>query len=56
MRIHEKPIIIYNFNNFWDDLITLINNLVKKNFAGENMKEAYKVINNYDDLEKILKK
>ena len=55
LHIHSKPIIIYNFNNFWDDLIMLIDNLVRKNFAGENMKEAYKVITNLDELKKELR-
>ena len=55
LHIHSKPIIIYNFNNFWDDLIKLIDNLVRKNFAGENMKEAYKVITNLDELKKELR-
>ena len=33
----------------------LIDNLVRKNFAGENMKEAYKVITNLDELKKELR-
>ena len=54
LRLHEKPIFIYNFNDFWRDLFTLLENIIKKDFAGENMKEAYKVINNYSDLTKEL--
>ena len=50
----KYPIIIYNYKNFWGDLINLIENLINANFAGENMREAYKIINNYNDLEKIL--
>lgn len=54
LRLHKKPIFIYNFNDFWGDLFTLLENIIKKDFAGENMKEAYKVINNYSDLTKEL--
>tara|TARA_B100000676_G_C18059921_1_gene837049 strand:+ start:1613 stop:2161 length:549 start_codon:yes stop_codon:yes gene_type:complete len=54
LHLHNKPIIIYNFKNFWDDLIKLIENLIKKNFADENMKEAYKIVNNHNDLDRIL--
>ena len=54
LRLHKKPIFIYNFNDFWRDLFTLLENIIKKDFAGENMKEAYKVINNYSDLTKEL--
>ena len=54
LRLPKKPIFIYNFNDFWRDLFTLLENIIKKDFAGENMKEAYKVINNYSDLTKEL--
>ena len=54
LQLHNKPIIIYNYNDFWRDLINLIENLINTNFAGENMRDAYKIINNYNDLEKIL--
>ena len=54
LRLHKKPIFIHNFNDFWGDLFTLLENIIKKDFAGENMKEAYKVINNYSDLTKEL--
>ena len=54
LRLHKKPIFIYNFKDFWRDLFTLLENIIKKDFAGENMKEAYKVINNYSDLTKEL--
>ena len=43
LRLHEKPIYIYNLNNFWDELINLIDRLIDEDFAGEKMKEAYKV-------------
>ena len=53
--MHERKIEMYNnFNDFWRDLFTLLENIIKKDFAGENMKEAYKVINNYSDLTKEL--
>jgi hypothetical protein len=54
LHLHNRQIIIYNYKNFWDDLIKLIENIIKKNFADENMKEAYKIINNHNDLDKLL--
>ena len=55
LRLHEKPIYIYNLNNYWDGLINLIDRLIDEDFAGENMKEAYKVIKNHSELEKELR-
>ncbi len=37
------------------DFINLIDRLIDENFAGENMKEAYKVIKNHSELEKELR-
>ena len=54
LHLHNKPIFIYNYKNFWEDLIQLIENLIKKNFADENMIGAYKIINNHSDLERVL--
>ena len=54
LRLHEKPIYIYNLNNFWDDLINLIDRVIDEDFAGEKMKEAYKVVKNHSELKKEL--
>ena len=54
LRLHEKPIYIYNLNNFWDELINLIDRLIDEDFAGEKMKEAYKVVKNHSELIKEL--
>ena len=55
LNLHNKQIFIYNFENFWDPLVELIEHMIKNNFAGENMKEAYKVIKNHSELEKELR-
>ena len=55
LNLHNKPIYIYNFENFWDPLVELIEHMIENNFAGENMKEAYKVIKNHSELEKELR-
>ena len=55
LNLHNKPVFIYNFENFWDPLVELIEHMIKNNFAGENMKEAYKVIKNHSELEKELR-
>ena len=28
LRLHKKPIFIYNFNDFWRDLFTLLENII----------------------------
>ena len=54
LKLHNKGIVVYNFNNYWDQLNKLIEYTINLKFAGENMKEAYKVIDNIDELRKFL--
>lgn len=54
LKLHNKRIAIYNFNNYWDQLNQLIEHTINLKFAGENMKEAYKVVDNIDELRKFL--
>lgn len=55
---NNKPIVILNCNNYYDDLISFFENAIKNNFASKSMKEIYfatesaykalEYINNYE--------
>ncbi len=55
---NNKPIVILNCNNYYDDLISFFDNAIKNNFASKSMKEIYfatesphkalEYINNYE--------
>ena len=55
LGLHSKEIIIYNYDDYWNELIMLIDNLINQNFAGVKMKDEYKVVTNLSELEKIIK-
>ena len=55
LGLHRKEIIIYNYDDYWNELIMLIDNLINQNFAGVKMKDEYKVVTNLSELEKIIK-
>lgn len=38
---HEKPIIIFNLEGFYDELLTMINVAIEKKFIRENCKKLY---------------
>jgi len=48
--LHNKPIIIYNENGFWDPLLALIENLIKKGFAPEENRNLYTVARTPEEL------
>tara|TARA_B100000902_G_scaffold18278_1_gene21891 strand:- start:895 stop:1428 length:534 start_codon:yes stop_codon:yes gene_type:complete len=55
LGLHSKAIIIYNYDDYWNELIMLIDNLINQNFAGVKMKDEYKIVTNLSELEKIIK-
>mgnify|MGYP003324690258 FL=1 len=54
LQIHKKPIILFNIDNYWEQLISLIDKTIDCKFAGENIKDAYTVIDNLTELRKAL--
>ena len=54
LKIHNKPIILFNVDNYWDQLIALIDKTIDCKFAGENIKDAYTVVQNSEELRKVL--
>lgn len=44
LGLHEKPILVINHNGFWDQLLDLIDHIVKKGFANSNIKKLFTVV------------
>lgn len=53
---HNKPIIIYNVNGFYDKIIKQFDEIEKEKFDLTNQDDLYEVINNCKDIEKYLKR
>jgi predicted Rossmann-fold nucleotide-binding protein len=54
LHIHNKPIILFNIDNYWTHLTALIDKTIDCKFTGENIKDAYIVVNNINELKKVL--
>lgn len=50
LALHNKPIIIYNINGFWDPMLVLIEHLIDAGFAPKNNIHIYKVVTTMDEL------
>jgi len=50
LKLHSKNIFIYNVNNYWDGLNTIISKTIDCKFSHSNIKEDYKIIDNINDL------
>lgn len=47
-----KPIIIYNINNYFDNLLNLLNQTISEGFMADSFISCFKVAENIDDIEK----
>ncbi len=51
---HNKPIIIYNIDGFYDKIIEQFKDIEKENFELYNQNDLYEVINDYNEIEKYI--
>lgn len=50
-KLYSKPIVIYNYNHFYDTLITFFQEMYKKKFSKINLNEAVLIS---DDMKEVL--
>lgn len=54
IRIHEKYVIIYNHNGYWDHLIGLMEHMIDMGFARPETRDFYTVVNTKEELYTLL--
>jgi len=52
--IHKKPVVIYNYQGYWDQLAALLEHMVSTGFARPATREFYTVINEKEPLYAML--
>ena len=52
--IHEKLVVIFNYNGYWDQLITLMEHMVDSKFAKPETRKFYTVVNTKGELYRML--
>ena len=51
---HHKPIVIYNINGYYNDIVNLMNTSISKNFVREKCLQLYTVTDNLEELFKVI--
>lgn len=51
---HHKPIVIYNINGYYNDIVNLMNTSISKNFVREKCLQLYTVTDDLEELFKVL--
>ena len=54
LKINVKPLFLLNINGYWDPLLALIDQIIRKEFANPSLLNAFKTINSVKELEKEL--
>lgn len=54
LMLHEKPIIIFDDNGFWQPLLKLMDHMIAEGFANERHKSLYTVASSLEDVFRLL--
>ena len=54
LKLHNKPIIFFNFDNYWSPLIKQIDKIIKNKFGNKNLQNKFQVIRSTKEFNKIL--
>ncbi len=48
--LHDKPVIIFNHEGYWDHLVALFDNIIDNGFATPETRDIYEVVDTMDAL------
>ena len=51
---HHKRVVLYNMKGFWNDLLTLLDNLQQRGMVRGNWRDYIAVANNLDEIRELL--
>lgn len=51
---HNKPVIFFNYDGYYDNMLSMFNTVYENNFAKEEMKSLYFVADNIEDMFKYI--
>ena len=53
LKIHNKPIIIFNFEDYWNSLIEVYETAKKKNFGDKNLHSLCKIVKTFEEFSNL---
>ena len=55
LGIHNKPIIIFNFDNYWSSMIEMYKNAKKNKFGDKNLQSVFRTVNTFEEFSLLFK-
>jgi uncharacterized protein (TIGR00730 family) len=56
LKLHNKPIIVFNQDGYWDDFLKLVDHLIKEGFAGTADRKLFDVVTTLPEMMDILQR
>jgi uncharacterized protein (TIGR00730 family) len=53
LGLHNKPIIIFNFENYWDSMIQMYDNAKKNKFGDKNLQSIFKIVKTFEEFSNL---
>ena len=50
LGLHSKPILLLNVDNYWDSVLSLMDNVVRSGFADESLAGLFRSVNSVNEL------
>jgi hypothetical protein len=55
LEVHKKPIIIFNFENYWNSMIEMYNYAKKNKFGDKNLQSVCKIVKSFEEFTLLFK-
>lgn len=55
LMLHNKPVVIFNYENYWDPLIALMKNIINVGFAKAEVATFYHVVTELEEILDVLR-
>ena len=56
LKLHDKPIVLLNYANYWDPFIDLLQNIIKHDFTSPETMNLFHVVNTPEEVLPLLRK
>lgn len=56
LQLHEKPVVIVNYQGYWNPLITLMDNIIRERFARHETAAFYQVVEQPEQVFDLLER
>ena len=55
LGVHKKPIVIFNFENYWNSMLQMYDNAMKNKFGNKNIQSICKIVKTFEEFSTLFK-